>query len=130
MEFKCDFVIKQNVKTIQDLVLKHFEIKDFIEVYEEIEVLKCKFFVEERNKVCNKKIKNKENSRDYCEIHSQLNEMYENYDSRNKGINNFSLTHIKDDLYRDIFDNVFKINIETKEGLFYGVFKNKKIIKY
>lgn len=87
----------------------------------------CSYIKESNKKICGKVIEEKSQ---FCQVHNKLSKIYENVSNKNKNIDNFELFHIYDNLYKDIFNNVIKIDINdsTNSGVYVGVLLDNEII--
>lgn len=102
--------ISTHLNYLNDILKEKYEIKDFVQIYTHVKIKKCIFFVKEKNKNCNKKIKNNEN--DMCNIHIKINKMLINLCDKNKDIHDFTLEKYNDKYYKDILNNIFEIKEE------------------
>jgi len=107
------------LKRISEVTEINYE--ELLETYIYKKIEKCSFIKKKNNKPCNKEVKNGK----YCDIHNKLASIYDNYENKNQDIDNFNLTHIKDDYYVDIFDNV--LEIKNNIGDFVGLLIDNEI---
>ena len=119
-------IIEENLELLFGIWNRKFDLKDdIIKYYSYEKVRRCEFHIEDQDKLCNKKIKNKK-FKNYCEIHFKLKKMLDNMESKNDNVNNFTLKEYQEDLFVDVFDNVFKI--DENKLLFYGVIKEGELV--
>lgn len=106
-EIKKTLII-ENLNFLNEVFSKHFGVLDLKKDFIFKEIKKCNFFIEEKNKCCNKKIK--DNKDDFCSYHIKLQKMMNNIKDKNKNIDNFILKKYDDKYFIDVFDNIFTID--------------------
>lgn len=91
-----------------------------------IEPKKCPYLKETNGKPCNKKII--KDGHNHCRKHTIQIKLIENESKKNNNIHDFELEHYKDNLYKDFFNNLFKIEQDSNEGEFIGFIRDGEIV--